>query len=141
MNRYREKVSVLRLESRSVGLIRTICTEQKVSSILSFAPLDLVDLFFDFERLEVVELWLVRLELGVELVLAALFLLDSTGGRRGKQSVCETRRQTAFRSQMTTAGATYRVIALEENDTTTLVTCSQIVTGMVKLDRRDDIGC
>lgn len=54
--------------------IRTICTEQKVSGILSSAPLDLVDLFFDFERLEVVELGLVRLKLGMELVLAALFL-------------------------------------------------------------------
>lgn len=54
--------------------IRTICTEQKVSCILSSAPLDLVDLFFNFKRLEVVKLWLVRLKLGVELVLAALFL-------------------------------------------------------------------
>lgn len=37
--------------------------------------------------------------------------------------------------------ATHRVIALKEDDTTTLVTCSKVVTGMVKLDRRDDIGC
>ena len=42
--------------------------------ILATTPLDLVDLFFDFERLEVVELGLVRLELGVELVFASLLL-------------------------------------------------------------------
>lgn len=42
--------------------------------VLSFTPLDLVDLLLNFQRLEVVELWLVRLEFGVELVLAAFFL-------------------------------------------------------------------
>ena len=38
------------------------------------APLDLIDLLFDLERLQVIELRLVRLELGVELVLAGFFL-------------------------------------------------------------------
>ena len=42
--------------------------------VLSFAPLDLVDLLLNFERLKVVEFWFVRLELGVELVFAAFFL-------------------------------------------------------------------
>ena len=42
--------------------------------VLSFAPLDLVDLLLNLERLEVVKLWLVRLEFGVELVFTALFL-------------------------------------------------------------------
>ena len=42
--------------------------------ILSFAPLDLIDLLLDLQRLEIIELWFVRLELGVELVLAGLFL-------------------------------------------------------------------
>ena len=42
--------------------------------VLPSAPLDLVDLLLNLERLEVVELWFVRLELGVELVLAGLFL-------------------------------------------------------------------
>ena len=42
--------------------------------ILSFAPLDLVDLLFNLERLKVVELRLVRLELGVELIFASFFL-------------------------------------------------------------------
>ena len=43
--------------------------------VLSFTPLDLVDLLLDFEGLEIVEFWLVRLELGIELVLAAFFLV------------------------------------------------------------------
>jgi hypothetical protein len=47
-----------------------------MSGILLFTPSDLVDLFLNFQRLEVVKLWLVRLELGVKLVLAALFLLS-----------------------------------------------------------------
>ena len=42
--------------------------------ILAATPFDFVDLFFDLEGLEVVELRLVRLELGVELVLAGLLL-------------------------------------------------------------------
>ena len=42
--------------------------------VLALAPADLIDLLLDLERLEIVELWLVRLELGVELVLASLFL-------------------------------------------------------------------
>lgn len=44
--------------------------------ILAATPFDLVDLFFDLERLQVVELGLVRLELGVELVLAGLLLWE-----------------------------------------------------------------
>lgn len=50
--------------------------------VLAAAPLDLVDLLFYLEGLEVIELGLVRLELGVELVFAGLFLvgrLDLTG--------------------------------------------------------------
>lgn len=58
----------------------TICAKQKVGGVLPPAPLDLVDLFLDLERFEVVELGLVGLELGVELVLAALFLMGLHGG-------------------------------------------------------------
>ena len=42
--------------------------------ILSFAPLDLIDLLLDLQRLEVVELWFMRLKFSVELVLATLLL-------------------------------------------------------------------
>lgn len=45
-----------------------------MGGILTSAPLDLIDLFFDLERLEVVEFWFMRLELCVELVFTALFL-------------------------------------------------------------------
>lgn len=46
-----------------------------MGGILALAPPDLVDLFLNLERLEVVKLGFVRLELGVELVLAALLVL------------------------------------------------------------------
>jgi len=42
--------------------------------VLTFAPFDLVDLLFDFQTLQVIKLWLMRLELGVELVFASFFL-------------------------------------------------------------------
>lgn len=45
-----------------------------MGGVLSAAPLDLVDLLFDLEGLEVVEFWLVGLELRMELVLAGFFL-------------------------------------------------------------------
>jgi hypothetical protein len=47
-----------------------------VGRILALAPLDLVDLLLDLERLEIVELGLVRLKFGVELVFTP-FLLRS----------------------------------------------------------------
>ena len=43
-------------------------------SILPSTPLDLVDLFFDLEGFEVVELGFVRLEFGVEFVFACFLL-------------------------------------------------------------------
>lgn len=46
-----------------------------MGGILSTTPLNLVDLFFDLEGFEVIELGLMGLELGVELVFARLFLL------------------------------------------------------------------
>jgi hypothetical protein len=45
-----------------------------MGSILSPAPFDLVDLLFYFEGFEIVEFGFVRLELGMELVLACFFL-------------------------------------------------------------------
>jgi hypothetical protein len=48
--------------------------EQVVGGILASAPLDLVDLLFDLQRLEVVELRLMRLKFGVKLVFAGLLL-------------------------------------------------------------------
>lgn len=48
--------------------------QEVVGCVLSTAPLDLVDLLLNLQRFEIVKLGLVRLELGVELVLARLFL-------------------------------------------------------------------
>ena len=42
--------------------------------ILAWAPFDLVNLLLYFEGFEVVEFGLVRLEFGIELVFATLFL-------------------------------------------------------------------
>jgi hypothetical protein len=58
---------------------RTIRREEEVRRILSFAPSNLIDLLFNLERFEVIELGLVRLELGVELVFAALLLMQPEG--------------------------------------------------------------
>lgn len=53
----------------------TVRREQEVCRVLALAPPNLVNLLLNLERLEVVELGLVALELCVELVLAALFRL------------------------------------------------------------------
>ena len=43
-------------------------------SVLSSTPFNLVDFLFYLERFEVVEFWLMRLEFGMEFVLASFFL-------------------------------------------------------------------
>lgn len=63
----------------SCSLRLTVGREQKVCRVLTPAPLDFVDLFLDLQTLQVIELGLVRLELGVELVLTSFFL--EKGGR------------------------------------------------------------
>jgi hypothetical protein len=82
---------------------------------LSAAPLDFVDLFFNFERFEVVKLGFVGLELGMELILARLFLQvylseladQDNGSLELKKSCVEM--------------MTYRLIPLEKNDATSFV--------------------
>lgn len=57
--------------------------KEVMGCVLSPAPLDLVDFFFNLQRLEIVKLRLMRLELGVELVFARLLLClasDVLGG-------------------------------------------------------------
>lgn len=58
--------------------------EQEMRSILSAAPFDLVDLFFNFERLEVVEFGFVGLELGMKFVFTCFFLPEVTISIRSK---------------------------------------------------------
>jgi hypothetical protein len=91
--------------------------------ILAATPLDLIDLLLNLERLQVVKLGLVRLELGMELVLASLLLggVSENGSRRR----CSRR--------------TYCFIPFEKDHTTTLVTSRKIVTRLVELDGGNDI--
>ena len=51
-----------------------VCGKEIMGGILSLAPLDLVNLFFDFEGFEVIEFGFVGLELGMELVFTGLLL-------------------------------------------------------------------
>lgn len=103
--------------------------EEVVGGILSSTPLDLVDLLFDFERLEVIELGLVRLELGVEFVLAGFFLLATSGMSRNSTV-----------STQSPGPATHCFVALEKDNSSTLITCCQIVSCMVELNGRYDVG-
>jgi hypothetical protein len=63
----------------------TVSGKQEMGGILSFTPLDLVNLLLDFEGFEIIELGFVRLEFGVEFVLASFFLFEEMSkGRKCK---------------------------------------------------------
>ena len=79
--------------------------EQVVGRILPPAPLDLVDLLLDLERLEVVKFRFMRLELGVELVFARFFL---------SQRVSDIK-QAVFRAEYWVAAFT---VSFRSNSTT-----------------------
>jgi hypothetical protein len=57
-----------------------------MSRVLSPAPPNFVDLFLDFQRLEIIELGFMGLELCVELVFATLFLMNKVPRARHKVS-------------------------------------------------------
>lgn len=101
-----------------------------MGGILSSTPLDLVDLLFDFEGLEVIELRFMGLELGVEFVLASFFLLPKSGTSRSS-TLAVLRRWDR---------ATHCFVALEQDDSSTLITGCQVVTCMVELNGRYDVG-
>ena len=90
---------------------------------MSSTPFDLVDLLFDLEGLQIIKFRFVRLELGMELVLASLLLggVSDDGSRR-----LWSRR-------------TYCFVPFEKDHTTTLVTGREIVTRLVELDGGNDI--
>lgn len=73
--------------------------------ILSSAPFDLVDFLLYFEGFEVIEFGFVRLEFGMKLVLAGLFL--QTVSPRSIKLIC----------------ITHRLVSLEKNNTATFVSC------------------
>ena len=79
--------------------------------ILAPAPADLVDFLLDLKRLEIVKLGLVRLELCVEPVFAALALVHRAS-----------------------------IVPLKQHDAPTLVTGGEVVARLVELDGRDNVG-
>lgn len=91
-----------------------------MGGILTTAPFDLVDLLFDLEGFEVVELGFVRLELGVEFVFACLFLSPVLAQHH------------AFSWDR----PSYSFIALKEDDSATLVASGEVIASVVELDRR-----
>jgi hypothetical protein len=99
-----------------------------VSVILSSAPLDLVDLLFDFKRFEVVELRLMRLEFCVELVFAASFLSIAWRNQAGNVDRYDV-------------NETHRLVALKENDTATFVAGGEVIACGIELDCGYDVGC
>ena len=88
------------------------------------APFDLVYLLFNFQGLEVVEFRFVGLELCMELVLAGFFLLVIRRHIVIKVYRCHT----------------YRLIPLEKNDSSALVTRGQIISRVIELDGGDDVS-
>ena len=92
---------------------------------MSATPFDFVDLFLNLERLEVVELWLVRLELGMEFVLASFFLAYVS----------------SIPTLVCTRPVVYRFVPLEQHHTATFVTRCKVIARLVKLNGRDDIRC
>lgn len=55
--------------------------------ILPFAPLDLVDLFFNFKRLEIVEFGFMGLEFGMKLVFTSFFLESQVSALQTQQKL------------------------------------------------------
>lgn len=95
-----------------------------MGSILAAAPLDLVDLLLDFKGFEVVEFGFVRLEFRVELVFASLFLFEVISLAQGQQQLAPT----------------HRLVSLKQNDSSTLVSCREVIARVIELDRRDNIS-
>jgi hypothetical protein len=125
----------------------TISREQEMSLILSFTPLDLVDLLLNLQGFEVIELWLVRLKFGIELVLAAFFLQTEGNHtehtekeKHGKWSI-SARLDECIVERGQGAGDTDHFVPFKKDDATTLVSCRKIISRRVKFNGGDDIGC
>ena len=98
--------------------------------VLSSTPFDLIDLLFNLQGFEVVELGLMGLKLGMELVFARLLLfcvaLHISGAVSGRPCCL--------------GSATNRLIPLEQHHPTPLVTGREIVSRLIELDGGDDVG-
>lgn len=88
-------------------------------SILSSAPLDLIDLLFYFEGFEVIEFWFMRLKFCMELVLAGFFLSPVRSALECLLLPIDT----------------YSFIPLKEHHSATLITSRKVITSVVELNR------
>lgn len=96
-----------------------------MGGVLSFTPLDFINLLLDLKRLEIVEFGFVTLEFGVELVFTAFLLhLLKDRGRRKRHMMTVSQHDA-----MNHRGAerTHRLIPLEKDYTTAFVTCGKVV--------------
>lgn len=89
-----------------------------MGGVLASAPLDLVDLLFYLQGFKVVEFGLVRLEFGMELVLARLFL----GRALDDVVLCPS------------TGVTYCLVPLKEHHSASLITSGKIVASVIELN-------
>lgn len=71
-----------------------------MGGILSAAPFDLVDLFFNFEGFQVIELGFVGLELGVKFVFTSLLLEGRLARMGGGRSMCHIQSHCAQTTQL-----------------------------------------
>lgn len=88
-----------------------VCGQEEVCSIFLRKPADLVDLFLDFQTLQIVELRLVTLERAVDVILGAAL------------------RQVLI-----------LLFLLEDHYSSTSISCGQKLAGMIELHRRDDVS-
>ena len=107
------------------------------------APTQGVDLLLDFQRLQVIELWFVRLELGEVPILRrfARRMLrrssrsDERRGRRRSILLSIQIRACLFQRELR------RPEALEEHHAPAAIAGREVLAGRVELHRGDDVGC
>jgi hypothetical protein len=92
-----------------------------MGSILSSAPLNLIDLLFYFKGFEVVEFGFVRLKFRMELILARFFL----GHVRSFAMLLKV----PF-----SQSDAYCLIPLKKHNSTTLITSCEVVAGVVEFN-------
>lgn len=116
--------------------------------VLALAPFDLIDLLLDFKRFQVVELWLVRLKFGIELVFASLFLCErrivtclanAAESHNNSKAVSFVLVLTAHMAKSGTV-LTNHFISFKQNHTPSLITRGEVISRRVELDGGYDIS-
>ena len=112
----------------------TIGGEQEMRRVLALAPLDPIDLLLDLERLEVIELWLVRLKLGMKLILASFFL------RLISLFIPQRIQRKPTRERGTKKGhKTNSIITLEQNNAPAFIARGKEIAGMIEFNGGYDV--